>query len=149
MPRGRPKKPIEIMKAEGNPGKRELPETPDFPQGTPKCPDWLSPEAKKFWKRLVPILESVDGLLRQSDLTALESLCETYSQWKTASLVLQKEGQTITANSGYVQQRPEVAIAQKTGKMVMEYLGAFGLTPSSRARLGIKPEPKGDGFDDF
>ena len=45
-----------------------------------------------------------------SDQTALEAFCETYGQWKEASLVLQEHGMTFVTPNGYVQQRPEVAI---------------------------------------
>jgi P27 family predicted phage terminase small subunit len=146
---GRPRKSIAERKLEGNRSKTPLHGTPDFPKGQIKCPTWLSKEAKKFWKKLVPMLEETEGLLQISDQTALEAFCETYSQWKEASVILKKEGMTFSTPNGYIQQRPEVAIVQKASKALMDYMNAFGLTPSARARLGIKPEPKGDGFDDF
>lgn len=146
---GRPKKSIAEKKLEGNRSKTPPEEPLKPPKGEVKCPVWLSKEAKKFWKKVVPILQETDGLIEISDQTALEGFCETYAQWKEASLVLQKEGMTFSTPKGYIQQRPEVAIVQKSSKTLMDYMNAFGLTPSSRSRLGIKAPPKGDGFDAF
>lgn len=146
---GRPKKSIAEKRLEGNRSKTPLKDPPNFPKGEVKCPIWLSKEAKKFWKKIVPILQETDGLIEVSDQTALEGFCETYAQWKEASLVLQEMGMTFSTPKGYIQQRPEVAIVQKSSKTLMDFMNAFGLTPSARARLGIKSEPKGDGFDDF
>jgi P27 family predicted phage terminase small subunit len=146
---GRPRKSIAEKRLEGNRSKTPLDDPPEFPKGEMKCPRWLSREAKKFWKKIVPILQEASGLLEICDQTALEGFCETYAQWKEASIILQEEGMTFSTDKGYIQQRPEVAIVQKSSKSLMDYMNAFGLTPSSRSRLGIKPPPKGDGFDDF
>lgn len=148
--RGRKPKPTAIKELEGNPGKRPLPNEPTFSPVFPKTPPkWLSKEAQKLWGELVPMLQSVPGLLQSVDVSAVELLCESYAQWKAAAQVLQEHGQTFTTPNGYVQQRPEVAIAQKNAKLVKELCAEFGLTPSSRSRINLKLPEGDDGFDDF
>jgi P27 family predicted phage terminase small subunit len=148
--RGRKPKPKAIKELEGNPGKRPLPNEPTFGACFPaEPPKWLSKEAKRLWGELVPLLQSVPGLLQSADVSAVELLCESYAQWKEASKVLQENGQTFTTPNGYIQQRPEVAIAQKCAKLVKELCSEFGLTPSSRSRINLKLPESDDGFDEF
>ena len=67
---GRKPKPTSLKVLEGNPGKRQLnPNEPKPDASIPKCPAWLSKEAKREWKRLVPFLEQA-GLLTQVDRAA-------------------------------------------------------------------------------
>jgi P27 family predicted phage terminase small subunit len=147
---GRPPKPTAIKKLEGNPGKRPLPDDePVFSTIIPQCPEWLSIEGKLLWKTLVPQLQAIPGLLQSVDVSALEVLCESYAQWKIASIVLQKDGQTFKTGNGYIQQRPEVAIANKCAKAVKDICSEFGITPSSRSRIHVKMPEGSDGFDEY
>ena len=59
--RGRPPKPTALKILEGNRGKRALnTDEPKPKSGAPKCPSFLSPEAKKEWRRIVRALEVVE-----------------------------------------------------------------------------------------
>ena len=47
---GRKPKPTSLKVLEGNPGKRQLnPNEPKPDASVPKCPAWLSKEAKREW----------------------------------------------------------------------------------------------------
>lgn len=142
---GRKPKPTAVKKLEGNPGKRPLPEDePVFSTIIPQCPEWLSMEGKLLWKTLVPQLQAIPGLLQSVDVSALEVLCESYAQWKAASIVLQ-DGMTFVTGNGYIQQKPEVAIANKAAKTVKDICSEFGITPSSRSRIQLPaPQLKGE-----
>ena len=123
--RGRKPKPTALKVLEGNPGKRPLNDRePVPPKGTLKCPAWLLPEAKKEWKRLAPALEAM-GVLTMADLTAFEGYCQAYARWKEAE----------EFPSGYVQQVPQVSIAQQNLKIMQSFCSEFGLTPATRARI--------------
>ena len=112
--RGRKPKPTAMKLLEGNPGKRPLNERePVPPKGNIKCPDWLLPEAKKEWKRLAPSLEAL-GVLTLVDLTAFEGYCQAYARWKEAEAFITQHGSIFKTPSGYVQQVPQVSIAQLT-----------------------------------
>lgn len=137
-------KPTKLKILEGNPGKRPLNEHEPKPKPiTPTCPRWLSPAAKKEWKRIVPELESL-GLLTCVDGAALEGYCQSYARWVEAEQFMVKHGTIFKTPSGYIQQMPQVAIAQKYLNIVKAFCGEFGLTPSSRSGINIKPKENDD-----
>ena len=133
--RGRKPKPTALKILEGNPGKRPLNENePIPPKGNIKCPSWLLPEAKKEWKRLAPSLEAM-GVLTQVDLTAFAGYCQAYARWREAEEFLTQHGSIFKTPSGYVQQVPQVSIAQQNLKIMQSFCSEFGLTPATRARI--------------
>lgn len=133
--RGRKPKPTALKVLEGNPGKRPLNDRePVPPKGTLKCPAWLLPEAKKEWKRLAPALEAM-GVLTMADLTAFEGYCQAYARWKEAEAFITQHGSIFQTPSGYVQQVPQVSIAQTNMKIMLKFCEQFGLTPSARSRI--------------
>ena len=133
--RGRKPKPTALKILEGNPGKRPLNENePVPPKGSVKCPPWLEPEAKKEWKRLAPSLEAM-GVLTQVDLTAFAGYCQAYARWREAEEFLSQHGSIFKTPSGYVQQVPQVSIAQQNLKIMQSFCAEFGLTPATRARI--------------
>lgn len=121
----------------GNPGRRPIHLNEPKPAPVaPPCPSWLDNEAKREWKRVEPELDRL-GLLTRVDMAALAGYCQAYSRWMQAETVLTMEGFSVVAPSGYVQQRPEVAIAQKYLGIVKGFCAEFGLSPSSRARMTV------------
>ena len=133
--RGRKTKPTALKVLEGNPGKRPLNDRePVPPKATLKCPAWLLPEAKKEWKRLAPALEAM-GVLTMADLTAFEGYCQAYARWKEAEEFITRHGSIFQTPSGYVQQVPQVSIAQQNLKIMQSFCSEFGLTPATRARI--------------
>ena len=133
--RGRKPKPTALKLLEGNPGKRPLNDRePVPPRATLKCPAWLLPEAKKEWKRLAPALEAM-GVLTMADLTAFAGYCQAYARWKEAEEFITQHGTIFKTPSGYVQQVPQVSIAQQNLKIMQSFCSEFGLTPATRARI--------------
>lgn len=105
-------------------------------QKTPKCPAWLDKEAKAEWRRVAPHLKSLN-LITIVDGTALAAYCQAYSRWRQAEEALTKHGTVFKTPNGYIQQLPQVAIAQKYARIVRDFLHEFGLSPSARVRLNI------------
>ena len=137
MPRGRPPKPTEIKILEGNLGRRPLNINEPKPKfQIPKCPSWLSDVARKEWRRVVPELERL-GLLTCVDGAALEGYCQAYGRWVEAEQFMSAHGTIFKTPSGYIQQVPQVAIAQKYLAIVKGFYSEFGLTPSSRSRMEV------------
>ena len=133
------KKPIALARLEGNPGKRRLPTVDEEVRvgpGAPELPNWLDAEAKAEWRRVVPELTAV-GLLGKVDRAALSGYCQAWARWKEAEAILSAKGLTSKIKSGYIMQRPEVAVALKYLAMVKAFCSEFGLTPSSRARMSV------------
>ena len=143
---GRKPKPTHLKVLEGNPGKRPLPRNEPKPRPvSPKRPAWLTGEARREWERLVPELSRL-GLLTIVDGAALAGYCQSWADYVGAVKLLKAKGKTFESPNGYVQQRPEVSIAQKSLQLVKAFCAEFGLTPSSRGRLSL-PGEKDDDFD--
>ena len=135
--RGRPPKPTAIKILEGNPGNRPLNKNEPKPiNKAPECPDWLEEEAKKEWKRLATELEKI-GLLTKVDMAAFAGYCQSYARWKEAEEFISKHGSILKTASGYIQQIPQVSIAQQNLKQMRNFCSELGLTPSARSRLQV------------
>lgn len=133
--KGRKPKPTALKVLEGNPGRRPLNEyEPVPPKAKIECPDWLEEEAKREWNRLAPSLEAM-GVLTMADVTAFAGYCQAYARWREAEEFISKHGSIFQTPSGYVQQVPQVSIAQQNLKIMQSLCSEFGLTPATRARI--------------
>ena len=132
---GRKPKPTGMKALEGNPGKRQLNTKEPKPAAkAPRCPSWLDEEAKKEWKRMAKVLETL-GVLTEVDMAAFAGYCQAYARWKEAETFISKHGTIVKTPSGYWQQVPQVSIAQSYLKILNRCCEQFGLTPSSRSRI--------------
>lgn len=167
--RGPLPKPAALKLLEGNAGKRPL----DLAAGInprieiPSPPRHLSPEARKEWKRITPLLEEL-GLISGLDRTALALYCqavgrlselETSFNGKVARLVdehgmdyadaVYQASHAVTP-SGYAQQSVIVQLIKSHREQVNRYLMHFGLSPAARGRVQASNyvQPSLPGIDD-
>lgn len=133
--RGRKPKPTAMKVLEGNPGGRPLNNREPAPaKKAPRCPSWLEDEAKKEWKRMAKVLEAM-GLLTEMDMAAFAGYCQAYARWKEAEEFITQHGSMVRTPNGYLQQVPQVSIAQTNQKIMLKFCEQFGLTPSARSRI--------------
>ena len=126
---------LKILEGDRGKGRRPLNENePRPPKGVIKCPSWLVPEAKKEWKRLAPSLEAM-GLLTIWDIDSFSAYCQAYARWREAEQFITQHGSIFKTPSGYVQQVPQVSIAQQNLKIMQSLAGEFGLFPATRSRI--------------
>lgn len=143
--RGRKPKPTALKVLEGNPGKRPLNKKEPQPENkAPRCPSWLEPEAKNEWRRMAKTLEAM-GVLTEVDKAAFAGYCQAYARWKEAEEFLSKHGTIFKTPSGYIQQVPQVSIAQTYLKVMKDFCSEFGLTPAARTRIQVDTETKSSG----
>lgn len=146
MSAGRPPVPANILKLRGTDRPDRVRD--DEPQPTveaPSCPSWLGKEAKREWRRVVPLLLE-NRVLTKLDRAALAAYCEAYQAWYDAVRLLAAEGVTFSSPNGHVCVRPEVAIRDRSRDSMVKYLVQFGMSPSSRRKVAqIKPEAEDDG----
>lgn len=110
--------PTAMKKLAGNPGKRPMNDAEPMPAGgAPACPEWLTGDALKEWKRIVPELDRL-GVLTAVDGAVLEAHCLTYGEI------------VATVKAG------EPLKAALLGQM-RAYAAELGLTPAARAKLVI------------
>ena len=151
--RGPAPKPSGIRMLEGNPAKRALPADEPKPlAGEPDMPRYLDSEARREWKRLVPILLAM-RVLTEADGLALASLCQAYSILVRAHKDMRKatkgggSGLLMKIPSGYIQPSPLIQIINAQVEIIMRITREFGLTPSSRIRLSAQPEQTMDALE--
>jgi P27 family predicted phage terminase small subunit len=145
--RGRKPKPTTLKLLEGNPGKKPLPQgEPQPPGDLPPPPCFLDGYALEEWERISEGL-NIMGVLTTVDQNALAAYCSAYSRFRHAeeqlNILTEKDalaGMIIkTAQGNYIQQ-PLIGIANKAALNMVKFAAEFGITPSARARLGIKPQ---------
>lgn len=152
--KGRRPVPTKLRLLRGNPRRRPVNKDEPKPRANlPRCPSWLSPDAKLKWKQLVPELRNM-GVLSRADGDALTNYCQVWARWKEAEEFIQKTGSAypVLGDNGkvkYIQQVPQVAIARNLLLMLNRIQQEFGLTPSSRSALTVPSKPKADKFSDF
>lgn len=139
MARGRPPKPTEQKRREGNPGKRKLPDNVIVGRrGAPTPRRGMSAKTRKVWDELVAVIEP--SVLDQADAVALEALAGWVVAMRDAQRVVHSAGKngglTITQPSGRQARSPMVDVLDTATKNVRQLAEQFGLTPSARARLG-------------
>ena len=141
--RGRPKEPTALKVLKGNPGKRPINDEVKPMPLVPKCPSWIHGYAKEEWYLLSDKLERL-GLFTEIDGVAFTAYCQAYARWREAEEFLEKFSHDAEGNfngfmfktpQGYLQQLPQVSIAQTYAKLMSVYLSKFGLSPSDRAGL--------------
>jgi P27 family predicted phage terminase small subunit len=137
--RGRKPKPTGLKLIEGNPGKRPLNKNEPKPATeVPTCPAHLNPSAKAEWKRIARLLVAL-GIVSLLDRAALAAYCQAYGRWVEAERKLQETPLLIKLPSGYIQQSPWLAIANKQLELMYKYMAELGLSPASRSRVSTLP----------
>ena len=148
--RGPPPAPAAVKRMLGNPGKRKIrPDLPSHP-GAPPMPKRLmmEPVAVEKWNELTPILLTL-GTLTQADGEALATLCEVYAATQACLLELRTTGPVMRTDLGGVKPNPAGPLYRSLVALQASLMGEFGLTPSSRTRLGGKEEKPTDEVEEF
>jgi len=161
--RGPAPKPTALRVLQGNPGK--IPLNPHEPHPKPAAsnlqpPSFLRKDGLDAWKRLAPQLLAV-GLLTEVDTDVFAAYCANYARWREAENFLQVNGlmfgvrdftginkndekAKLSAPVKYLQQYPQVSIAQKALLMMCKLGAELGLTPASRSRIHIPDGSEAD-----
>lgn len=100
----------------------------------PRCPAHLNDVARKEWRRLATPLHEA-GILTLADRAALAAYCQAWSRWVEAEEKLAGTPPLLKTPSGYVQQSPWLAVANKQLELMGRYMSELGLTPVARTRL--------------
>ena len=145
------KKPTEIKKLEGNPGRRPLPDSE--PEYAPvmvdaEPPEVLTTEAgRKLWRGLLPALASI-GVLQETDLQTMTRYCRTWGRYVEVERLIDdmdsgghpvhKYLQT-TVNMNIIQ-NPLIGVSNRCSDMLLKLEAEMGLTPAARSRIVVPPK---------
>jgi len=111
----------------------------------PSAPSWLSSEAKKEWRRVVPVLIE-RRILTTGDLGSLENYCTAIGQIREMERLLQSQGHVIEID-GTPKRNPAVGIQADAMTRARLLAAELGLTPVSRSRPSVRGETAGDDLD--
>lgn len=111
-------------------------------RGRPPCPRWLSGDAKKIWREIIPQLDQM-GVLCRIDRNAVARYCTLWARWREAEEFIAEKGAVYARrdSEGRVKsfaQWPQVAIAEKLATQLLRLEQEFGLTPSARTRIQLE-----------
>ena len=90
-------------------------------------------------ERMAQVIKRVGsyGAFNSNRHGRLAGYCQAYARWKEAEEFISKHGSILKTASGYIQQIPQVSIAQQNLKQMRNFCSELGLTPSARSRLNI------------
>jgi len=111
----------------------------------PPVPAWLSAEAKREWKRVVPILVE-RRILTTADLGSLENYCVAIGTVREMERHLQRDGHVVEVE-GVLKRHPGVGIQSDAMTRARLLAAELGLTPVSRSRPAVRGENAGDDLD--
>ena len=147
--RGRKPIPTALKELAGNPGKRPLNANEPKPVAKiPPCPSHIQGEAKKEWRRICRELAAL-SMISNLDRAALTAYVTAWSRMIDAEEQLRKHGPIVKSPSGFPIQNPYLAVANKAMSQVIKISAEFGLTPSSRSRVGTTPQTPTDDLQNF
>jgi len=105
----------------------------------PPAPTWLSAQGKAEWKRIMPQLIA-RRIITRADLTGVENYCAA------AGVCRQIEEQRAAAG-GMIDVKL-FGVWDRAAKTARQLSAEFGLSPTSRARIGATVPASGDAEDD-
>jgi len=107
---------------------------------TLKCPQNLSDDAKKEWKRIVKLYQELSHpLINDLDVNALEIYCEAVVTYRKAMQKVRETSEVYVSKTDPNKPRknPWLTVANEAAIQVKKYGEILLLDPVSRARAGL------------
>lgn len=122
--------------------------------GSPRMPSWLSLEAKRVWRRIVPKLEEM-GILGAIDGEAITRYCLIFAKWREAEEWIQEKGTLFEVRDFVTPETPDgVVVGYKEYPQVKRTIAyaeqllrlekTFGMNPGARSNLAIETDTPGE-----
>ncbi len=154
-PAGRPAKPIEVKRLEGNNGHRPLPAAPMPGEGleaangtTPEAPENLGEHGLKLWAH---IWVAAPWLAAKTDYSLISQICFVHDETEILRLKFASgeiDYSYVTGQGQYVI-RPEYKIIQQNRAQLTAWFASIGFSPADRSRLGLSEVREYDPLDEL
>lgn len=115
---------------------------PRFAEGAPEMPRWLSKRGKREWKRLVPMLLSVKGLLTEADGAVLAMYCQDLGVMEELQVERNKLGPLVEGANGEPVANPLDREIDRVSARLLQRERELGMTPSARSRIRVDATAK-------
>ena len=150
--KGRKPVPATIKLLEGNPGNREIQREPKPVRGLPQPPDYLDETGLKAWQEVLDMMGS-SGAITMAEAPLLELYADTYSKFHKAREMVDKLGLALVEKDkdGRPKARANPFSSQlhRHRDAAMKLLIELGMTPVSRARIGLHEQQLHDPAAEF
>jgi len=144
---GPPRKPNELKRLQGNPGKKKLPELAtvvNLPQIT-DAPVHLSDVSQQLWNDV----RSRATWVAETDRSALLLLCEKFDRRSLLLAKLEASDPVLYTDKGYAYANPLMGMISTIENEIFKILASLGLTPSDRSKLGVAEVKKASVLDEL
>ena len=132
---GRKPLPTALKVLRDNPGRRPLNENEPQPEvRLPIAPAHLSDAARREWRRAGKLLVQ-QGLMTDLDRAALTAYCVAYARWMECEKQIRENG-VLMVEKGVPVVSPYLIVANKAMEQMRVMMLEFGMSPSSRSRVG-------------
>ena len=102
---------------------------------------------KQLWTKYTAVLAE-NGILSEIDYEAIVMLCNAIALYEQMYKFIQKHGATVETKQGS-RIRAEYKVMQDSAETALKIGVRFGITPSGRASIDVKPRKKDAGDDLF
>ena len=136
MTAGRPPKPVEQKRKNGNPGQRKLPDLKNviaLPQIKGDAPLHLSDAGQKMWTDV----RSMAPWIANTDAKLLIELCEKMDKKYELKQKLAATDYVLFTDKGYAYANPLFGMLNTVENDIVKLLSLLGLTPVDRSKLGV------------
>jgi P27 family predicted phage terminase small subunit len=133
---GRPPKPVEQKRKNGNPGKRSLPDLKNviaLPSIKGDAPLHLSDAGQKMWADV----RSMAPWIANTDAKLLIELCEKMDKKYELKEKLAATDYVLFTDKGYAYANPLFGMLNTVENDIVKLLSLLGLTPVDRSKLGV------------
>ena len=124
--------------------------TKKTPVDTPmwRCPPHVTDHGKRLWKTVGPVLIR-SGIMCELDRSCFEALCCIYDRLLKFQEILREDGPLIDDKRGALKKHPLTTGISQHLTLFRNYCQDFGMTPSSRSRLGFEIDGVDQDTDEF
>lgn len=112
----------------------------------PTPPKDMTGEAKKEWRRVMPVLVE-RRVLSGADIAAVERYCEATGDISIARAAIALDGAYVPNRLGELKRHPAFATLRESTAEARRWAAELGLTPASRSRAGAHEDDEDNPLD--
>lgn len=118
----------------------------DAVRKVPPAPKDMTDEAKKEWRRVMPVLVE-RRVLSQADIHAVERFCEATGDIRIARAAIDRDGAYVENRLGELKRHPAFATLREATAESRRWAAELGLSPASRSRAGAHEDDEDNPLD--
>ena len=145
--RGPQKKPNQLKRLAGNPGRRPLNDAAPEPTGRPVKPAYVKGYAATVWKKITTSMP--EGLYTACDASLLATYCVAAALHKEATEMIEVESGVGINPRGTPYKNPWVSILNRQTQLMATVGSRLGLDPATRSSLKAPDLKKSSKFADL